>query len=212
MRKTMFKVALVGANARMSSIARLGRVALAGAMVVAATLAACSDDEDAKENGIGITGVNVKDADGNTYRTKVYNGVEWMIDNSKKTTGVTGCDNAPIDITQIDEVDYGYLYSWSCAAKACPAGWSLPTDEDFTALESALNAGGDVAWADWNTGSSLAGIGGGGSYGGSQGSSGYWWSSSSSNRYWFVLSGNASGSFNTRNSSYSFSVRCRKSQ
>jgi hypothetical protein len=34
-----------------------------------------------------VFGSTVTDVDGNVYRTKVYNGVEWMIDNSKQTTG-----------------------------------------------------------------------------------------------------------------------------
>jgi uncharacterized protein (TIGR02145 family) len=155
----------------------------------------------------------VTDADGNIYRTKVYNGVEWMIDNSQKTTGVTGCTYAPIDVTTIIKgVDYGYLYSRSCAATACPSGWSLPTEADFIALVTALTDGGASAWADWNSGSSLAGYGLGGSYDGGQGSVGGWWCSSSSNRGWRVSSGLTSGGFYTNYSSYSFSVRCRKSQ
>jgi uncharacterized protein (TIGR02145 family) len=156
----------------------------------------------------GITdGAGITDVDGNTYRTKVYNGVEWMIDNSKKTTGVTGCTYG-----SIDRGDDGRLYSWNCAANACPDGWSLPTDADFSDLKTALNAKGASAWDDWNSGSALAGGGNHGSYGGNQGSYGYWWSSSSSNRGWSVSSGDTSGSFYTYYSGYSLSVRCRKSQ
>jgi uncharacterized protein (TIGR02145 family) len=150
----------------------------------------------------------VTDVDGNTYRTKVYNGVEWMIDNSKKTTGVSGCTHS-----SIDRGDYGRLYSWNCVSsgQACPAGYQLPTDADFSNLETALNTEGAEAWADWNSGSALAGFGNGGSYYGRQGSVGYWWSSSSSHRHWDVDSGNTGGFFYTYGSDYSFSVRCRKS-
>jgi hypothetical protein len=152
----------------------------------------------------------VTDVDGNTYRTKVYNGVEWMIDNSKKVTGITDCTHDPIDRTNIDGVDYGRFYSWTCAAKACPDGWSLPTDNDFTALATALTA--TSGWSDWNAGSSLAGGGYDGSYIGDQGSGGYWWSSSSINRNWNVSSGNTSGSFGTYANDSSLGVRCRKSR
>jgi uncharacterized protein (TIGR02145 family) len=154
---------------------------------------------------VNATANTVTDADGNSYRTKVYNGVEWMIDNSKKTTGVTGCT-----YSSIDRSTYGRLYSWNCAATACPSGWVLPTDADFTALASALTA--TSGWSDWNSGSSLAGYGISGSYDGSQGSGGRWWSSSSSYRSWYVNSGVTSGGFGTDSSSRSFSVRCRKSQ
>jgi uncharacterized protein (TIGR02145 family) len=188
------------------------KVALWGAMVIAATLAACSEDDANNEDAVGITdGIGVEDGEGNTYRTKVYNGVEWMIDNSQKTAGVTGCTYDPIDRTKVEELDFGYLYSWSCAATACPEGWSLPTDEDFTALRSTL-ATDSVAWIDWNSGSSLAGYGSNGSYSDNQDLRGYWWSSSMSHRLWYVRSGSTSGTFNTNNSSFSFSVRCRKSR
>jgi uncharacterized protein (TIGR02145 family) len=158
------------------------------------------------KNVFAKIGSTVTDTDGNTYRTKVYNGVAWMIDNSQKTTSVTGCS-----YRSIDRGSYGRLYSWNCAAKACPDGWSLPTDEDFEALVSALDARGASAWKDWNSGSSLAGF----SYydfHGDQGSYGRWWSRSSSNRGWYVSSGSTSGHFVTGSSNNSFSVRCRKSQ
>jgi uncharacterized protein (TIGR02145 family) len=159
------------------------------------------------ESSSGITdGDSVTDADGNTYRTKVYNGVEWMIDNSKKTTGVTDCTYDPID-----RVDYGSLYSWSCAASACPEGYQLPGDDDFTNLEAALNAEGAAAWADWNSGYALAGYGADGSYGNFEDSYGLWWSSGSSNMGWYVSSGGTGGTGGADNSNASRSVRCRKS-
>jgi uncharacterized protein (TIGR02145 family) len=162
--------------------------------------------------GSGSTDKTVTDGDGNEYRTKVYNGVEWMIDNAQKplTYAINACTYSSINRTT-QTLNYGHLYSWNCAASACPAGWSLPTDADFTALAAALTAGGASAWADWNSGSSLAGYGASGSYLGDQGSYGNWWSSSSSNSYWFVDSGRTSGGFLTLgNNRYSHSVRCRK--
>jgi uncharacterized protein (TIGR02145 family) len=158
----------------------------------------------------------VIDDQGNTYRTLVYNGVEWMVDNSQKTSGLTPtCDKTPIDQTT-QALNYGYLYSWNCVSpnQACPAGWSLPTNDDFDALVVALNAGSAAdkaaAWAEWNTGSSLAGYGNDGSYYSDQGLYGYWFSSSSSNRLWYVRSGSTSGAVSTDYSYHSFSVRCRK--
>jgi uncharacterized protein (TIGR02145 family) len=135
-----------------------------------------------------------------------------MIDNAKKPLTIAdGCSFNSVDMTNFNGVDYGYYYSWNCAEQACPTGWSLPTDADFTALEAALTAEGNSAWEDWNSGSSLAGYGYNGSYHGVQGSGGYWWIGSS-NRNWYVGSGSTSGIFNDSHSNASFSVRCRKSQ
>jgi uncharacterized protein (TIGR02145 family) len=154
-----------------------------------------------------ISGSKVTDDAGNCYRTKVYDGVEWMIDNAQKT-GITGCDYAPLDRTT-QTLNYGCLYSWNCAALACPTGWSLPTDDNFTALKDALNAAAD--WADWNSGSSLAGHGIDGSYLTGQDSYGSWWSNSSTNyRRWHVAIGATGGNFYTSSSSGEFSLRCRK--
>jgi uncharacterized protein (TIGR02145 family) len=174
--------------------------------------ATCAVTVNAESSSSITDGDGVTDVDDNTYRTKVYNGVEWMIDNSKKTTGVTGCGYNPIDRTDVDGANYGIFYSWDCAASACPEGYHLPDDDDFTNLEAALDAEGTSAWDDWNSGSALAGIGSGGHYyDGSQGSRGCWWSSSSSYRFWYVGSGSTSGNLYPNGSLSSFSVRCRKS-
>jgi hypothetical protein len=142
-----------------------------------------------------------------TYTTARPKDLKWVGRRNVVGNGVTGCDYDPIDITKLDGIDYGYLYSWSCAAQACPDGWILPVDADFTALESVLTAGGISVWADWNSGASLAG----GGEAGLQGMFGCWWSNSSSNRFWYVNSDSTSGNFDTYYSDNSYSVRCRKS-
>jgi uncharacterized protein (TIGR02145 family) len=148
-------------------------------------------------DGLGVTGCN------GTYRTKIYGGVEWMIDNSKETCNVSGCDYDPID-----RAAYGYLYSWNCAASACPSDWVFPNDADFAGLGAVLThrSGG----SDWNIGYSLAGFGIQGRDPGYQGSIGIWWSSRSSYRMWRVDSGDTSGKFGVYTYAYSCSVRCRK--
>jgi uncharacterized protein (TIGR02145 family) len=155
-------------------------------------------------NGAGVTGCK-----GNTYRTKIYDGVEWMIDNSKEsciTCSYTNPPYAPIT----NQGSYGYYYSWVCisANQACPTGWKLPSDADFTALAAALAAGN--GWADWNSNYALAGYGYKGSYYNGRGSRGGWWSSSSSYSGWYVNSGSTSGIFGADGSDGSLSVRCRK--
>jgi hypothetical protein len=150
----------------------------------------------------------LSDAGGICYRTKIYNGVEWMIDNARKPlTTADGCISNSIDRTKQPN-DYGLLYSWSCAAQACPTGWVLPTDNDFTNLSAALTASND--WADWNAGASLAGLGINGTYSNYQSSVGYWWSRSASNSAWYVNTSATSGNLVPYDNTYSFSVRCRK--
>jgi uncharacterized protein (TIGR02145 family) len=150
----------------------------------------------------GVLGT-ITNTGGSNYGVRSMGGMWWMVQNADKP--VYGCS-----YNTIDRGEYGFLYSWDCASTACPPGWNLPTDADFTALSSWLTSNGK--WSDWNSGSSLAGLGDGGSYYGNQGSDGNWWSSSSIYRLWFVSSGNASGVFVTGRSNVSLSVRCRKSQ
>jgi uncharacterized protein (TIGR02145 family) len=150
----------------------------------------------------GVLGT-ITNTGGSNYGVRSMGSTWWMVQNADKQ--VYGCT-----YNTIDSAEYGLLYSWNCASLACPPGWSLPTDADFTALSSWLTSNGK--WSEWNTGSSLAGYGNNGSYNGNQGSNGNWWSSSSSLRYWSVNSGSTSGNFVASYSSLSFSVRCRKSQ
>jgi uncharacterized protein (TIGR02145 family) len=143
-----------------------------------------------------------------TYRTKCYNGVVWMIDNAKKPLYITDdCQR-----NSIDRDNYGHLYSWNCstANKACPAGWILPNDADFNNLKAALNAGGVSAWADWNSGFSLAGNGYDGNYNSDEGYYGEWWSSSSATKFWAVPNGLSQMTLNSNGGPVSMGVRCRK--
>jgi uncharacterized protein (TIGR02145 family) len=164
-------------------------------------------------NGAGVTGCN-----GDFYRTKIYDGVEWMIDNSRElcnhncTTNPPGYPNPPpyAPIPNPDHDSYGYYYSWVCisANQACPDGWILPNDADFTTLNAVLTTG--SGWADWNSYFSLAGMGSQGNYYDSQGVVGLWWSSSSEDRRWHVNGGDTSSDLNWIGSVASLSVRCRK--
>jgi uncharacterized protein (TIGR02145 family) len=157
-----------------------------------------------KPSADGISGI-ITGTGGTSYKVRSIGGAWWMIQNANKPLSSSGCTHR-----SIDRGPYGQLYSWDCASQACPPGWSLPTDDEFSALSIWLTDGN--LWREWNSGHSLAGRGNDGRYNGYQGSVGYWWSSSSSVRHWYVHSGNTSGNLYTDSSSYSFSVRCRKSQ
>jgi uncharacterized protein (TIGR02145 family) len=86
---------------------------------------------------------------------------------------------------------YGRLYNWSTAMSACPAGWHLPRDSEWTTLVNYVGgsktAGNKLkstsGWYKYNGtdayGFSALPGGYGGSDGGfnNAGSNGYWWCS-----------------------------------
>jgi uncharacterized protein (TIGR02145 family) len=153
------------------------------------------------------------DSDGNCYRTKIYGGVEWMIDNAKKPLGTAdGCTGNSIDGGNYGNECYmGHLYSWNCAAQVCPDGWRLPNDDDFNNLIAALGDD-DAAWVDWNVACAMAGYSYDYDYGGMQSSlHGFWWSSTSE-RPWHATRGYKTLDLSNGNGNgrYFYSVRCVK--
>ncbi|MDR3013474.1 MAG: hypothetical protein LBU70_09760 [Chitinispirillales bacterium] len=89
--------------------------------------------------------------DNQTYRTVRIGSLIWMAQNLNHVTNDSWCydDNAS------NCEKYGRLYTWDAAMTACPAGWRLPTREDWNNLVGA--AGGGVAGTklksrspDWN--------------------------------------------------------------
>jgi uncharacterized protein (TIGR02145 family) len=108
-----------------------------------------------------ICGTNsVLDIDNNTYNTVLIGAQCWTKENLRvtkyndgtnipeitstgtwNTTIVTGArtvyNDLPANLTT-----YGYLYNWYAATdsrKLCPAGWHVPTDAEWTTLETYLN-------------------------------------------------------------------------
>jgi len=84
---------------------------------------------------ISLSGQNklVDSRDGNIYRTITIQGMTWMTENLryKAPSGAYYFDNDPRNIPI-----YGVLYEWKTATKACPAGWHLPSGEEFQNLVS----------------------------------------------------------------------------
>jgi uncharacterized protein (TIGR02145 family) len=157
---------------------------------------------------------------------KKYGAVEigiqtWMTENLNYEAEGSKCyDNDPANCEK-----YGRLYDWNTALTACPKGWHLPSDAEWTMLTDFVG-GSSTAWpklkakSGWNSDDNgsdefgFAALPGGysGSYFSCVGSSGAWWSAteySADNayiRYMGYSNGDVYG-----NNSYKyrlFSVRC----
>jgi len=81
-----------------------------------------------------------KDADSNSYPTVRIGNQVWMAKNlhaTKSRTGEPVESFAPNGDTS-NIADYGRLYKWNDAVKACPKGWRLPTYEEIRQLQTIL--------------------------------------------------------------------------
>jgi uncharacterized protein (TIGR02145 family) len=123
-------------------------------------------------------------------------------------------------------VTYGRLYNWSTALTACPNGWHLPSDDEWTDLEDYVGGSSTAGtklkatsgWYDNGNGteddygfSALPGGSGSGSRFSDVGSNGFWWSATqgSSNRaYYRNMDYGSSVDRNLTSRSYLLSVRC----
>jgi uncharacterized protein (TIGR02145 family) len=82
--------------------------------------------------------------DGKTYITVKTGTQTWMAENLafKSTSGCWEYDSDQNKLT------YGLLYTWETAKNVCPAGWHLPSNDEFTTLTNFLGndsiAGGNM--------------------------------------------------------------------
>jgi len=121
--------------------------------------AACKKDDDPAPPSGGTPApavVTVTDIDGNVYNTVLIDGDRWMKENlrtSRYRNGdviSTDMQNAPATMTgacgypgndPANNTIYGKLYNGYAVGDArgiCPAGWHMPTDADWIALEMSL--------------------------------------------------------------------------
>jgi uncharacterized protein (TIGR02145 family) len=196
----------------------------------------------------------IKDGDGNVY-TYVQIGTQvWMEENLKTTkynngdlVGTTSpatlnieAESSPkyqwaYDANENNVTTYGRLYTWFAATDSrnvCPKGWHVPTDVEWSALNSFLGGEGvsggklkETGLSHWITPNSdadnssgfTAFPGGWRYYGGASeymGYFSYWWSSTEGNRdiSWWRQVGYVNSNFsrNTMSKKYGLSVRCIK--
>ena len=132
---------------------------LAGSIVISVMLSGYKKDDNTLSNGddqsTGEKGTFKDNRDGKTYKWVKIGEQVWMAEN----LNYTGCGTHIIDDDEwYNNLDcdgwcyydnnenyadiYGVLYQWKAAKTACPVGWHLPTDEEWTQLENYLRENG----------------------------------------------------------------------
>ncbi len=208
----------------------------------------CICAETIVNNGIYTQGNGVSDIDGNNYTSIIINGQEWMQQNLVVTkykngdpilTGLSD-DNwqstssgayAIYNNVAANNTLYGKMYNWYAVNDSrglCPTGWHVPSDAEWTTLETNLGgsslAGGKMKFTTgWNSSNSVASNSSGfsalpGGYRASDGTYnsmgifGYWWSRTEdgSGYAWFrlLIYGNSSVGRYGNDERYGFSIRC----
>lgn len=87
---------------------------------------------------VSVKGTFTDSRDGKMYNTIKIGMQIWLAENLSWKTG-NGC--FAYDNNENNAKIYGYLYNWETVAKACPAGWHLPSEKDWASLNAYL--GGD---------------------------------------------------------------------
>lgn len=103
----------------------------------------------------------VTDIDGNRYMVVTLGEQRWLAENLRVTRAPGGealTTFAPHD-DEANVATFGRLYPWEAARRACPAGWQLPSDATWSALESFLGGSAGARLRDaasWPAGTATA--------------------------------------------------------
>ncbi len=185
---------------------------------VAASIFGCSGSDTVAADGDGHVASGVKKGtmtdsrDGQKYKTVTIGTQTWMAENLNYATDNSYCyDDGPAYCKK-----YGRLYMWETARHACPAGWHLPSANEWETLFKIMgNDATAMRATDWNKGTDAygftalpAGVYSDGFY--DVGSHAYFWSATENYAsyvyYWIMDASDA-----THSSSYKsdgLSVRC----
>lgn len=138
---------------------KLMNLLLIGIILVTVVLISCDKDDDPTPENPNYSEEKGEFKD--TRDSKVYNWVKignqiWMAENLNYTG--SGIQHITDNSEWYDNSDYdgwcyydnnenyadtyGILYQWEAAKTACPEGWHLPTDEEWTQLENYLKENG----------------------------------------------------------------------
>jgi len=113
---------------------------------VALALASTAGAEDAQKDATALSvspaqvvrGTFIDKRDGSTYKTVEIGTQIWMAQNLNFKTDSSWCYDDKAENCK----KYGRLYTWKAAKSACPDSWHLPTDAEWTVLESAVGGHG----------------------------------------------------------------------
>ena len=101
--------------------------------------------------------------DGMVYKTTTIGGQVWMAENLNYFDIEGAPSSIKNDWCYWDKPENcesaGRLYTWKVAQRICPEGWHLPTNEDWTALLTAVGANtlNPIAWKGANVLKSISG-------------------------------------------------------
>ncbi|MBK8804199.1 MAG: fibrobacter succinogenes major paralogous domain-containing protein [Fibrobacteres bacterium] len=106
------------------------------ALVLAAPLAHAKTTP-VKESVPVSKGQMTDSRDGTIYNTVTIGSQRWMAENLDYRTGASWCYGKKA----ANCAKYGRLYDWETARSACPRGWHLPSDREWTQLEDLIGQG-----------------------------------------------------------------------
>lgn len=108
-------------------------------VLVALFFVACGDSGNST-SGHSISGTMTDFRDGKTYKTVTIGSQTWMAENLKYDNGSSCYTKQGRHACDIEKK--GCYYSKTTALNACPAGWRLPTMEDYLTLFEQVGAKG----------------------------------------------------------------------